>query len=56
MSSLCSEGEITDEQGNPVTIQDNDGTVYVQGSSAYTITTGAYSTSVDLSGASESSA
>ena len=55
LSSLCSEGEITDEQGNPVTIQDNDGTVYVQGSSAYTITTGAYSTSVDLSGASESS-
>ena len=40
-----------DSEGKTVTIQGTDGTVYVQGDSEYTITTGSYSDSVDLSGA-----
>ena len=51
VSSLENEGTIVDSEGKTVTIQGTDGTVYVQGDSEYTITTGAYSASVDLSGA-----
>ena len=51
VSSLENEGTIVDSEGKNVTIQGTDGTVYVQGDSEYTITTGSYSDSVDLSGA-----
>lgn len=51
VSSLENEGTIVDSEGKTVTIQGTDGTVYVQGDSEYTITTGFYSDSVDLSGA-----
>lgn len=48
---LSNEGTIVDDQGKTVTIQGTDGTVYVEGDSQYTITTGSYSDSADLSGA-----
>ena len=51
VSALEHEGTIVDSEGKTVTIQGTDGTVYVQGDSEYTITTGSYSDSVDLSGA-----
>ena len=51
LSKLSCEGTITDENGNTVTIVGTDGTVYVQGESAYTITTAEYSETADLSGA-----
>ena len=35
-----------------VTVTGTDGTVYVEGTGAYTITTGAYSDTADMSGAS----
>lgn len=53
LSTLCSEGTITDEDGNTVTIQGSDGTVYVEGSSDHTITVTEYKDSVDVSGASD---
>ncbi len=52
VSSLSVSGSIVDEKGNTVTIQGTDGTVYVEGDSEYTVTTGSYSDSADLSGAS----
>ena len=51
VSSLENEGTIVDGNGKTVTIQGTDGTVYVQGDSEYTITTGSYSDTADLSGA-----
>ncbi len=51
VSSLENEGTIIDSEGKTVTIQGTDGTVYVQGDSGYTITTGSYSDTADLSGA-----
>lgn len=51
VSSLENEGTIVDSDGNTVTIQGTDGTVYVEGTSAYTITTDSYSDFADLSGA-----
>ena len=51
VSSLENEGTIVDSNGKTVTIQGTDGTVYVQGDSEYTITTGFYSDTADLSGA-----
>ena len=50
VSSLENEGTIVDSEGKTVTIQGTDGTVYVEGDSEYTITTGSYSDSADLSG------
>jgi len=52
LTALQNEGTIVDASGNTVTIQGSDGTVYVQGSSAYTITVDSYETTADLSGAS----
>ena len=49
VSSLENEGTIVDSEGKTVTIQGTDGTVYVEGDSEYTITTGSYSDSADLS-------
>ncbi len=55
LTALYCEGTITDESGNTVTIQGSDGTVYVSGTSTYTITVDTYETSADFSGASETS-
>lgn len=55
VSSLSCAGTITDENGNSVTIKGSDGTVYVDGTSDYTITVGSYSNAGDVSGASTSS-
>ncbi len=52
VTSLSCSGTITDADGNAVTIVGTDGTVYVEGSSAYTITVESYSDSADVSGAS----
>ena len=48
VSSLENEGTIVDSEGKTVTIQ---GTVYAEGDSDYTITTGSYSDTADMSGA-----
>ncbi|MCD8256779.1 MAG: carbohydrate-binding domain-containing protein, partial [Oscillospiraceae bacterium] len=51
LSALYCAGSIVDADGAPVTIQDGDGTAYVSGTSAYTVTVGSYSDTADLSGA-----
>lgn len=51
LTNLYCAGTITDASGKTVTIVGTDGTVYVQGTSSYTITVGSYSTSVDTSDA-----
>ncbi|MBU5477269.1 hypothetical protein KQI72_11190 [Eubacterium sp. MSJ-21] len=51
LTKLSCAGTITDADGNTVTIVGTDGTVYVQGTSSYTITVDSYSTSVDTSDA-----
>lgn len=53
LSALYCSGTIKDSSGNTVTIKGADGTVYVSGTSKYTITVDEYSTSVDISNASE---
>ncbi|MCD8363823.1 MAG: hypothetical protein LUC98_12860 [Lachnospiraceae bacterium] len=53
VTCLYAEGTITDASGNTVSIVGTDGTVYVEGTSSYTITVDSYSTSADFSGASE---
>ena len=52
LSSLQCAGTITDAKGNTVTIKGSDGTVYVKGTSSYTITVDSYQDSTDVSGAS----
>ncbi len=52
LSTLQNEGTIVDASGNTVSIVDSDGTVYVEGTSDYTITVDSYETTADLSGAS----
>jgi hypothetical protein len=51
LTNLYSEGTITDADGNTVSIVGTDGTVYVQGSSPYTVTVSQYAAQCDLSGA-----
>lgn len=51
LTALASEGKIVDADGKTVTIQDTDGTVYVQGDSSLTVTVAEYSTTADFSGA-----
>lgn len=51
VTNLYNAGTIRDADGNTVTIKGTDGTVYVQGTSSYTITVSSYSTTVDMSGA-----
>ena len=51
LTSLYNEGTIVDENGNTVSIVGTDGTVYVSGTSDYTITVSSYSASADFSGA-----
>lgn len=52
LTALNNAGTIKDADGNTVTIKGTDGTVYVEGTSSYTITVTSYSTDADLSGAS----
>lgn len=49
VTSLYNAGTIVDANGNTVSVVGTDGTVYVQGSSQYTVTVTSYSTSVDTS-------
>ena len=51
LTGLYNEGTIADADGNTVTIVGTDGTVYVDGTSDYTITVSDYDTSADFSGA-----
>ena len=51
VTTLECAGTVLDAAGNTVSIIGTDGTVYVQGSSAFTVTVGSYSGSADLSGA-----
>lgn len=55
VSSLSCAGTITDENSNSVTVKGSDGTVYIEGTSDYTITVSSYSDAGDVSGASTSS-
>ncbi len=52
LTTLHCAGTVADADGNTVTIVGTDGTVYVPGSSQYTVTVSAYDTSADSSGAS----
>lgn len=52
LSELQNSGTIVDADGNTVTIKGSDGTVYVEGTSEYTITVNSYKTTADTSGAS----
>lgn len=52
LTNLYCAGEIVDVNGNAVTIQGSDGTVYVQGDSDITITVSNYDGNADISGAS----
>jgi hypothetical protein len=51
LTNLYNEGTIVDESGNTVTIKGTDGTVYVNGTSEFTITVSSYSETADFSGA-----
>ena len=51
VTSLYNAGTIVDASGNTVSVVGTDGTVYVQGTSQYTITVTSYSTIVDTSAA-----
>ncbi len=51
VTNLYNAGTIVDANGNTVSVVGTDGTVYVQGTSQYTVTVTSYSTSVDTSAA-----
>ena len=51
LTNLYNEGSIVDAQGNQVSIVGTDGTVYVEGTSEYTVTVDTYAEQADLSGA-----
>ena len=53
ITNLYNEGVIVDADGKTVSIVGTDGTVYVEGTSSYTITVEKYSDSADFSGAAE---
>ncbi len=55
VTNLSNAGTIVDEEGNTVSVVGSDGTVYVEGTSAYTITVETYSDTADMSGASVTS-
>ena len=52
LTALSCEGSIKDADGNTVSVVGTDGTVYVEGTSQYTVTVETYSNTADLSGAS----
>ena len=56
LTKLYNAGTIVDDDGKTVTIKGTDGTVYVKGDSKYTITVSSYTTKVDMSGMTESTA
>ena len=56
VTCLYNEGTIADENGNSLTIQGTDGTVYAEGTSEYTITAETYEETADWSGVSLGSA
>ena len=49
LSALASEGSIVDEKGNTVTVQNTDRTIYVKGTSNYTITVENYDDTANFS-------
>ncbi len=51
LTSLWQAGTIIDEDGRTVTVQGTDGTIYVQGDSDLTVTTGTWSDTCDTRGA-----
>ncbi|MBR2801212.1 MAG: hypothetical protein IKE21_01300 [Erysipelotrichaceae bacterium] len=51
VTALNNAGRIVDEEGKTVSIVSTDGTVYVEGESAYTVTVASYSEEADVSGA-----
>lgn len=51
LTNLYNAGKIVDAEGKAVSVKGADGTVYVEGDSAYTITVESYSTDPDFSGA-----
>lgn len=53
ITNLYNEGTIVDADGKTVSIVGTDGTVYVEGTSSYTITVEKYSDSADFSGVAE---
>ncbi len=53
LTSLSCAGTIVDEEGRSVSIAAADGSIYVEGDSAYTVTVDSYEDSADVSGASE---
>lgn len=55
LTSLQCSGKIVDQNGNEVSVIGTDGSVYVNGSSEYTVTVDSFSSTVDLSGASAAS-
>ena len=52
-TNLYNEGTIVDVDGKTISIVGTDGTIYVEGTSSYTITVEKYSDSADFSGAVE---
>ena len=52
LTSLSSSGTIVDAEGNSVSVIGTDGTVYQEGTSAFTVTVESYSSEADISGAS----
>lgn len=53
LTQLHCAGTIADAEGNAVTVMGTDGTVYVQGTSRYTVTVDSYDNTVDTSAASD---
>ena len=53
ITNLYNEGTIVDVDGKTISIVGTDGTIYVEGTSSYTITVEKYSDSADFSGAAE---
>ena len=51
LTTLNCAGSIVDGSGSAVSVTGNDGTVYVQGDSSYTITVDSYSSACDTSAA-----
>lgn len=51
ITALYNAGKIIDEKGNTVSVVGEDGTIYIEGTSEYTITVSDYSETVSLSGA-----
>lgn len=53
ITNLYNEGTIVDADGKTISIVGTDGTIYVEGTSSYTVTVEKYSDSADFSGAAE---